>query len=107
MDSSSGARTGPVWIPTPTSSNYATDFFSDGENLSSWTRHKKRVNAGKTWQKSIFPISAYSPYPSQPDLAVVTFEQEYASSNLSNRMKKRQYWVRRDNRWQIAYEGPA
>ena len=87
--------------------HYATDFFSDGENLSSWTRHKKRVNAGKTWAKvNLSDISVFA-YPSQPDLAVVTFEQEYASSNLSNRMKKRQYWVRRDNRWQIAYEGPA
>lgn len=24
---------------------------------------------------------------------------------LSNRMKKSQYWVKRDNRWQIIYEG--
>jgi hypothetical protein len=40
-------------------------------------------------------------------LVVVNFEQDYDSSNLSNRMKKRQYWIKQDNRWKIIYEGAA
>jgi hypothetical protein len=43
--------------------------------------------------------------PDEPDLAVVTFEQDYRSSNLSGRMHKRQYWVREDGAWRIAWEG--
>jgi hypothetical protein len=38
---------------------------------------------------------------------LVNFEQDYASSNLNNRMKKRQYWMKRGERWQIVYEGAA
>jgi hypothetical protein len=38
---------------------------------------------------------------------VVTFEQDYRSNNLSNQMKKRQYWIKEGGRWKIAYEGAA
>ncbi len=87
--------------------HYAHDFSSNGTKLSSWIQQKKQVNAGKSWIKvNLSNISVFA-YPSQPDLAVVNFEQDYASSNLSNRMKKRQYWMKRDNRWQIVYEGAA
>ena len=87
--------------------HYARDFSSNGANLSSWAQQKKQVNAGKSWIKvNLSDISVFS-YPSQPDLVVVNFEQDYASSNLNNRMKKRQYWMKRDNRWQIVYEGAA
>jgi hypothetical protein len=40
-------------------------------------------------------------------MVVVNFEQDYGSNNLSNRMKKRQYWIKQNNRWQIIYEGAA
>ena len=33
-------------------------------------------------------------YPGKERLAVVTFDQDYTSSNLTNRMRKRQYWIR-------------
>ncbi|MDD5179681.1 MAG: L,D-transpeptidase family protein [Gallionellaceae bacterium] len=87
--------------------HYAHNFSSNGANLSSWSQQKKQVNAGKSWIKvSLSNISMFA-YPNQPDLVVVNFEQDYASSNLANRMKKRQYWMKRDNRWQIVYEGAA
>ena len=41
------------------------------------------------------------------NFVVVNFEQDYRSSNLSNVMRKRQYWVRSDGRWRILYEGGA
>ena len=40
-------------------------------------------------------------------MAVVTFDQDYASSNLSNQMKKRQYWINENGAWRILYEGTA
>jgi hypothetical protein len=46
-------------------------------------------------------------YPTEADFVVVTFEQDYRSSNLSNTMFKRQYWQKQDGRWRILYEGTA
>ena len=36
-----------------------------------------------------------------------TFDQDYRSNNLSQRTRKRQYWVIEDGRWKIAYEAPV
>ena len=43
--------------------------------------------------------------PGKEEYVVVTFEQDYRSSNLSNQMKKRQYWIKEDGRWKIVHEG--
>ena len=87
--------------------HYASSFFGNGMNLPAWTQQKKQVNAGKTWIKVNLSNMSIFAYPNQPDLVVVNFEQDYSSSNLSNRMKKRQYWIKHDGRWQIVYEGAA
>ena len=87
--------------------HYARDFSSSDGGFDAWSKKKKQVNAGKSWIKvSLANLSVFA-YPSQPDMVVVNFEQDYSSNNLSNRMKKRQYWMKRDNRWQIIYEGAA
>jgi hypothetical protein len=36
---------------------------------------------------------------------VINFLQDYSSSNLSNKMRKRQYWIREGGAWKILYEG--
>jgi hypothetical protein len=46
-------------------------------------------------------------YPNEANFVVVTFAQEYRSNNLSNTMRKRQYWQKEDGRWRIFYEGSA
>jgi len=86
---------------------YASDFSAGGYNHASWSAQKRLVNSGKSWIKVGLSDISMFPYPSQPDLVVVNFEQDYSSNNLTNRMKKRQYWIKRDNRWQIIYEGAA
>ncbi|MDH4284589.1 MAG: L,D-transpeptidase family protein, partial [Gallionellaceae bacterium] len=87
--------------------HYAQNFSSGDMSLAEWSQHKKQVNAGKSWIKvSVSNISMFA-YPTQPGLVVVNFEQDYSSNNLSNRMKKRQYWMKQNNRWQIVYEGAA
>ena len=87
--------------------HYAHDFSSSGTDFSDWARQKRIVNSGKSWIKvNISNLSVFA-YPNQPDMVVVNFEQDYESNNLNNRMKKRQYWIKRDNRWQIIYEGAA
>ena len=87
--------------------HYATDFASGNFKLDSWSAQKRLVNSGKSWIKVGLSDISIFPYPNQPNLVVVNFEQDYASNNLANRMKKRQYWMKRDNRWQIVYEGAA
>ena len=52
-------------------------------------------------------MSASCSIPGSEDMAVVTFEQDYASSNLSNRMMKRQYWISESGDWRIVHEGAA
>ena len=41
------------------------------------------------------------------EVVVVTFEQDYRSNNLTNRMNKRQYWIKEDGRWKIVHEDAA
>ncbi len=87
--------------------HYAPGFSSGAQDLAAWSQQKRQVNAGKTWIKlRIERISAFL-YPGRDDLAVVTFDQNYASSNLTNQMAKRQYWINEKGVWRILYEGGA
>ncbi len=88
-------------------SHYADDFNAGITTLSDFAAHKRLVNSGKDWIKVKIENLSLFPYPTQQDLVVVDFEQHYDSNNLSNRMHKRQYWQKRDGRWQIVYEGAA
>jgi murein L,D-transpeptidase YafK len=87
--------------------HYSRDFSSDSVDYAAWTKQKKLVNSAKSWIKVNLSNVSVLTYPEQPGMVVVNFEQDYSSSNLSNRMKKRQYWIKRNNRWQIVYEGAA
>ena len=87
--------------------HYARNFRSAEMDLEAWRAHKRRVNAGKAWIKlSLVNLSALRS-PAKQDLIEVTFDQDYRSSNLSQRTRKRQYWVREEGRWKIAYEAPV
>jgi murein L,D-transpeptidase YafK len=88
-------------------SHYAPDFATESTKLAAFAQQKRLVNSGKSWVKvNLSNVSIFT-YPNQPGLVVVNFEQDYSSNNLSNRMNKRQYWMKRDNKWQIVYEGSA
>ena len=88
-------------------SHYAPEFTSGKMDLPAWAEQKRGVNAGKTWIRLKIDKLSYFLYPGREDLAVVTFDQDYASSNLSNQMRKRQYWIRERGAWRILYEGAA
>jgi murein L,D-transpeptidase YafK len=85
-------------------SHYAARFSSGDQDLAAWSEHKRKVNAGKSWIKLGLSRIAMFQYPREK-FVVVTFEQDYRSSNLSNSMRKRQYWVHEGARWKILYEG--
>jgi murein L,D-transpeptidase YafK len=87
--------------------HYARNFSAGGANLAQWSAQKRQVNAGKAWIKVRLSDVTLLLYPGKQELAVAIFDQDYSSSNLSNRMKKRQYWLKEDGRWRIVYEGAA
>ncbi|HTY99465.1 MAG TPA: L,D-transpeptidase family protein [Rhodocyclaceae bacterium] len=87
------------------SRHYARKFSADGQDYASWIEHKRQVNAGKSWIKVATGNVSMFRNPGNEEYVVVTFEQDYRSSNLSNVMKKRQYWIKEDGRWKIVSEG--
>jgi murein L,D-transpeptidase YafK len=87
--------------------HYAPTFSTGTSNLAEWAAQKRAVNSGKTWIKVRLDAVSMFLYPGREPLAVVDFTQDYSSSNLSNVMKKRQYWLREGSGWKIVYEGAA
>jgi murein L,D-transpeptidase YafK len=87
--------------------HYAAAFRSEAQDLAAWAAHKRGVNAAKKWIRVGLAQVAMFRYPGNADFVVVTFAQDYRSSNLSNTMRKRQYWQKQDGRWRILYEGTA
>ena len=87
--------------------HYARDFRSDGMDIAAWSTHKRRVNASKRWIKVSLDNVSVLRNPGQKALMVVSFDQDYRSSNLEQRTRKRQYWTVEGGRWRIAYEAPV
>lgn len=86
--------------------HYSSAKFSTGkQTFDTWAEHKYRVNAGKTWLKVKLENVSMFYYPGAADLAVVTFDQDYDSSNLAGQSRKRQYWMKESGAWKIVYEG--
>ena len=84
--------------------HYAARFNSGDQDLAAWSEHKRKVNGAKSWIKVAVSRLAMLQYPRE-SFVVVSFDQDYRSSNLSNVMRKRQYWIKDDGRWRILYEG--
>ena len=87
--------------------HYSANFSTGDQKVQDWSQRKRKINAGKTWIKVKVNNLSMFLYPGMNDLAVITFDQDYASSNLSNRMRKRQYWIHESKGWKIVYEGAA
>src|SRR5262245_60175837 len=85
--------------------HYSQRFAAPGQNLASWSEHKRKVNGAKRWIKVGVNKVSMIRYPRERDFVVVTFDQDYRSDGLSNVMRKRQYWVKEEGRWKIIYEG--
>ena len=87
--------------------HYSGKFSAGKQGLAAWAQQKRSVNAGKSWIKVKVDRVSMFLYPGNDELAVVTFDQDYASSNVGNKMRKRQYWQREGSAWRIVYEGAA
>ncbi len=89
-------------------SHYSRSFVSDGMGRIAWLEKKRRINAAKSFIRvKLSNVSAFA-YPGEQDLLVVTFDQNYRSSNFNDKSKKRQYWRQEsDGRWRIIFEEEA
>jgi murein L,D-transpeptidase YafK len=87
--------------------HYSTAFRSGQQDFAAWSAHKRGVNAAKSWIRLALSEVSMLRYPDQGDFVVVSFNQDYRSSNLSNTVRKRQYWKKENGRWRILYEGSA
>jgi murein L,D-transpeptidase YafK len=87
--------------------NYSQRFSSDSQDFAAWAAHKRAVNAGKAWIRVGLAQVSMLRYPNQANVVVVTFAQDYRSSNLANTVRKIQYWQKVDGHWHILYEGSA
>ena len=88
-------------------SHYGAGFRTGDRDLDGWRAHKRRVNVHKRWIRvTLKDIGVYRD-PGALNLVTVTFEQEYRSSNLSERSRKRQYWELEEGHWKIVYEAPV
>jgi murein L,D-transpeptidase YafK len=87
--------------------NYSTQFSTGAQNYNAWSAYKREVNSAKTWIKVKTDNVSMFFYPGAGDLAVMTFEQNYTSSNLNGQTRRRQYWKKESGGWKIIYEGMA
>jgi murein L,D-transpeptidase YafK len=87
--------------------HYSQAFNAGSQDYRAFARQKRQVNAGKQWVKVNLNRVSIFLYPGKQRVAVVTFDQDYTSSNLVNRMRKRQYWVKEGPTWRIIHEGAA
>ncbi|MBL0124005.1 MAG: L,D-transpeptidase family protein [Betaproteobacteria bacterium] len=91
-------------------SHYSDKFDADGKDIKDWISNKRRINASKNFVKvniSNLSIFEYPITPGTPPMVMVTFDQDYRSSNNAVKMTKRQYWQREEGRWKIIYEAAA
>jgi murein L,D-transpeptidase YafK len=84
--------------------HYHPQFRSGGQDLAAFRSAKQKVNARKTWIKVGLDRVSLMLYPERPDLALVSFAQDYRSNNLSDHTVKRQFWRRDNGRWTIIHE---
>src|SRR5574343_2035210 len=88
-------------------SHYSKRFKAGDQDFDAFASQKKQVNASKDWIKLKLNNLSVFRNPGKEEVVVVTFDQDYRSNNLENRMKKRQYWLREGGQWKIIYEGSA
>jgi len=86
--------------------HYSKSFKSDNKNYLTWSKHKRRVNKHKTFIDVKLSNISILRYPDQQDMVIVSYEQDYHSTNFNGVSSKRQYWKKEsDGQWRIVYEG--
>ncbi len=87
--------------------HYSVHFQGGGKNFDQFKKHKRRVNAQKSFVDVDLTDISILRYPGENNMMQVTFKQSYNSSNFRNTSMKKQYWKKEQGQWKIVYEGPA
>lgn len=87
--------------------NYSRKFQTKEQGFEQFSAQKQKINNGKEWITVRLSNMSMFRNPGKDELVIVTFEQDYQSNNLNNKMRKRQYWINEDGDWKIIYEGAA
>jgi murein L,D-transpeptidase YafK len=87
--------------------HYSKQYESGGQKFGEFAAQKRQVNDSKKWIKVQLNNMSMFRSPGREEMAVVTFEQDYRSNNLSKTTKKRQYWIREGGQWKIVHESTA
>ena len=87
--------------------HYARSFRSDTQNLTQWKARKQQVTGNKAWIKVDVDRISMLRSPASDGAVEVIFEQRFRSDTYSDTSRKRQYWIKEDGQWRIAYEGGA
>ena len=87
--------------------HYSTDFKTQKQTLAQFATQKRQVQASKEWVKVELSRQSMFRSPGKDSVVLVTFDQQYSSNNLNDKMRKRQYWIRENGSWKIIYEGNA
>jgi len=85
--------------------HYSDSYKDQRGGISAFVSRKKRALKKNSFIKVGVENLSIFRYPDNPDLMVATFRQHYQSPTFKDSMTKRQYWVREEGRWRIAYEG--
>ena len=85
-------------------SHYSSHFQYGNQGFMDFAESKHRVNAGKSWIKVQLKNLSVVRYPGEDNLVMISFDQDYKSSNLNNVSRKRQYWQLEGGEWKILYE---
>ncbi len=89
--------------------HYRRDFWSSKDSYRSWVERKKRIAAGKKYQRVKLSDLSIIQYPGgagdHQDTLVVRFDQDYRSNNFRSRDQKQLYLSQRNNGdWKIRFE---
>jgi murein L,D-transpeptidase YafK len=88
-------------------SHYSPAFRATEQDHKAFIQQKHQVSRAKKWVKVRIDRVSMFMYPGSETLAVVSFDQHYASNNAQNRKRKRLYWLKEGAGWRIVHEGAA
>ncbi|MFO7541264.1 MAG: L,D-transpeptidase family protein [Thiobacillus sp.] len=84
--------------------HYSTSFRTGSQDFRAFGASKHKINARKSWIKVGLSKVSLMLYPERQDFALISFVQDYRSSNLSDQTVKRQFWSRENGHWKIIHE---
>lgn len=88
--------------------HYADDFSNGNLDFNHWAEEKRRIQASKSKVDIKLSNLSVLRYPNNDfPMAIVTFDQSFRSNTLDSQMRKRQYWIFKNQQWKIIYEGAA